>query len=167
MVRTQTSKICQSSGLMIMLVLIVTGCSTGISHFERRVSASNYFEQYQVLPDHKYYYFGHPHSPDAVVGIRNGWTFQTTSWQTMAPDERKLRDLVERMHNTPGSEYNIEPNGAYISNDQGETIGVWYSMWVLPILRFEDEKTFTISDPVPTFPRTNRDPEGGLLRIFQ
>ncbi len=135
--------------LTVAMVAISAGCSFGVSHFDRSYDVANAFEQYELLPDHQYYYFGHPHSPDAVVGIRKGWTFQTTSWKPLEADQEKLKDIIQRMLNMPGSEYNQLPNGAYIYNDQKEPIGVWYSIWVFPILRFTDQRTFTISDPIP------------------
>ena len=139
--------------------LMLSGCNTGPSHFRRSVSASNAFEHYRVLPDHQYYYFGRPHAPVAMVAVQDGYRLDAPKWKTIDAGEAELREWVDRMRNQPGSEYNIEPNGAYIFNDSGSTIGVWYSVWRLPVVTFTSETDFSISDPMTVFPFTNKDRE--------
>ena len=142
---------------MAILVVVLVGCVK--NHFHRSHNVSDTFEQYQMLADHSYYYFGREHAPDAVVGIMEGWKFQTTKWKTVESEDQ-MRGLVERMKETPGTEFNILPNGAQITNDVGNNIGVWYSPWETPILRFTGDTTFTISDPVPRFQHGVTDGNG-------
>jgi hypothetical protein len=143
---------------LLSAALVLSGCSTGTVHFNRKVSASKIFERYRVLPDHHYYGFGRPHAPVALVAIRNGYRLDSPNWKALDMSEAALKSWVRRMLNQPGSEFNTEPNGAYIYNDSGKVIGVWYSVWVLPILRFTSETTFLISDPVTAFPSSNTEP---------
>lgn len=81
-------------------------------------------------------------------------------------DEKKLRRFVDIMLNHPGSEYNMEPNGAYIFDDKGKKIGVWYSVWMLPQLTFLSDTEFAISRPMTVFPLSNRDPEERIFPPF-
>lgn len=74
--------------------------------------------------------------------------------------------MVEGLLNNPGSEYNTEPNGGYISNAKGGVVGIWYSVWRLPLATFISDNEFAISQPVADFPRSNRDPEDRFFRPF-
>ncbi len=140
-------------------IFFLWACAIGPSHFRRSYNVSNSFENAQLINDHQYYYSGLPYRPDAVVGIRRGFHLKSPHWEPVDLDDRRLRHMVDEMLNNPGAEYNTEPNGAYIFDDNGETIGVWYSVWALPILKFTSENEFTISRPTINFPRSNKDPE--------
>ena len=158
--KTKNKTIFAGAGmLMVSLAMIVSGCNSGPAHFRRMVSASETFEQFRIVPGHQYYYFGLPHSPSAMVAIQEGYRLVSPNWTSVDIDKQTLKDMVARFLNQPGSEYNIDPNGAYILNDSGETIGLWYSVWQLPLLRFTGEKEFTISDPMTVFPINNREPD--------
>jgi hypothetical protein len=145
--------------VFISTALTLAGCGTGKVHFRRMVSASELFEQHRVLPGHQYYYFGRPHAPLAVVAIQQDYRLISAKWNPIDGDESVIKDLVARMRNQPGSEYNVDPNGAHILNNDGEIIGFWYSVWRLPVLQFTGENEFTISDPVTIFPYNNREPD--------
>jgi hypothetical protein len=153
-----------AAAALIAVTTTLSGCATGPVHFQRKVSASEPFEQPRVLTGHQYFAFGHPQKPLALVAIQNGYRLVSPKWNPIDVDPQVIGKFVSRMLNQPGSEYNMFPNGAYILNDSGEAIGYWYSVWALPVLRFTAEKEFTISDPVTRFPlynnesRLDRDP---------
>lgn len=142
---------------LIASATILSGCAMGPVHFQRKLSASEPFEQPQVLAGHQYHAFGHPQKPLALVAIQNGYRLVSPKWTPIEVDPQVIGKFVSRMLNQPGSEYNQFPNGALILNDSGETIGYWYSVWALPVLRFTAEKEFTISDPVTRFPLYNNE----------
>ena len=145
----------------IILAALVTGCAIGPLHFKRAVSAAETFEAYQVLPDHQYYYSGRWHKPWAIIALQSDYKLESSDWNTVDLDERQLRNWINRMVAQPGAEYNTEPNGAYILDSQGERIGVWYSVWTLPLLTFKSEKVVAVSRPNTIFPYSNRNPGGG------
>jgi|GEM_PF-753003 len=145
--------------LLLLVPLFVGACGAGQVHFKRSYEVANTFESFQLMPGHRYYYNGLPYRPDAVVGIRDDYSLKSPYWHAVTLDDRKLRHMVGEMLNNPGAEYNTEPNGAYIFNDQGESMGVWYSVWALPVATFSSNTEFSISQPTTTFPRSNRDPE--------
>jgi hypothetical protein len=140
----------------IAVTTILSGCATGPIHFQRKQSATEPFEQPRVLAGHQYHAFGHPQKPLALVAIQSDYRLVSPKWSPIAVDPQVIGGFVSKMRNQPGSEYNTEPNGALILNDSGETIGYWYSVWALPLLRFTAEREFTISDPATRFPTTNR-----------
>ena len=164
--KTGNKTIVAGAGVLIFsLMMIIGGCSSGPAHFKRMVSASDSFEQFQILPGHQYYYYGRPNAPLAMVAIKEGYGLVSPKWTPIELDEQALKTMVGRMLSQSGAEYNIDPNGAYIYNDSGENIGLWYSVWRLPVLHFTAEKEFTISDPVTVFPTTNRQPDDGKIII--
>jgi hypothetical protein len=140
---------------IIAATITLSGCVAGPIHFQRKVSASEPFEQPRVLTGHQYHAFGHPQKPLALVAIQSDYRLVSPKWAPIEVNPQVIGKLVSKMRNQPGSEYNTEPNGAYILNDSGETIGYWYSVWALPQLRFTAEKEFTISDPATRYPTTN------------
>lgn len=146
--------------------LLFGACAFGPSHFRRSYNVSEKFENYELIPGYRYYASGHPDSLNAVVAIEKGYHLNSPHWQEIEMDEKKLRRLVDIMLNHPGSEYNTEPNGAYIFNDKGNKMGVWYSVWMLPLLTFLSDTEFTISQPMTVFPHSNRDPEERIFRPF-
>lgn len=146
-------------GTLVMVLVFLYGCSSGTSYFERSYTISEKFESFQLMPKYQYFYVGLADSPDALVGVRNGYALKSPHWHEVDMDEKKMRHMVDEMLNNPGAEYNIEPNGAYIFNGRGETIGVWYSVWALPLLTFMTDTDFSISYPMAVFPPSNRDPE--------
>jgi hypothetical protein len=140
---------------LIAATTTLSGCVTGPIHFQRKVSASEPFEQARVLNGHQYHAFGRPHAPLALVAIQSDYRLVSPKWAPIEVNPQVIGNLVSKMRNQPGSEYNTEPNGAYILNDSGEAIGYWYSVWALPLLRFTAEREFTISDPATRYPTTN------------
>lgn len=150
-------------GGLIALHAMLLACATGPVHFRRSYDVSHTFENAQLLSGHQYYYNGVPYSINAVVAIKKGYTLTSPHWHVVEMERAKLRRMVDGMLNHPGSEYNTDPNGAYIFNDSGQVIGVWYSVWVLPELTFISDTAFTISQPMTVFPLSNRDPEERVL----
>ncbi|MCP4744743.1 MAG: hypothetical protein GY874_01180 [Desulfobacteraceae bacterium] len=134
-----------------------TGCVTSGKHFDRKVSAQRIFEQYQVDNNYSYYISGHDAKPVAIVGLRKKYTLEAPSWRPVIMTEKQLRTWVDRMKDQPGAEYNIEPNGAYILDNQKNRIGLWYSVWALPIVTFKSDKVLAISQPMTVFPHSNRN----------
>lgn len=151
-------------GGLIALQTILLACATGPAHFRRSHDVSDTFENARLLAGHQYYYNGVPYSINAVVAIQKGYTLTSPHWHVVEMGRAKLRHMVDGILNHPGSEYNTEPNGAHIFNDRGQVIGVWYSVWTLPVLTFISDTEFTISQPMTVFPLSNRDPEERVLK---
>jgi hypothetical protein len=146
--------------IFIFMMIFLVSCAASSAHFRRMVSASQDFETYHLLPDHQYYYSGHPSKPVAIIALEKGYRLDSPHWKAVDPDTRQLRTWMERMTTQTGAEYNTEPNGAYILNNQGARIGSWYSVWELPQLAFKSDKVITVSRPNTIFPHSNRNPGG-------
>ncbi len=142
--------------LIWLAAFTLVACTAGPYHFKRSANVSDTFEKFRVLNDHQYYFSGNEYKPTAVIGIQKGYTLTSSYWRPVALDEKMLRVWMERMMMQPGAEYNVDPNGAYILDDHGNQIGVWYAVWQLPILKHVSEKEIVISNPVAVFPFNNR-----------
>jgi hypothetical protein len=142
---------------IVALSVIAVGCASGGPHFERLVSVADTFEQYELIPGYQYYISGREGKPIAIVALRDDYQLTSEHWRKVYPDREQLRKWIDRMRMQPGAEFNIEPNGARILDQQGNPIGVWYSVWATPILTFQSEKTISISRPMTVFPETNRN----------
>ena len=159
MVNLNKNRTCLLGLLILSTVAMVAACASGFSHFERRVSVSNIFENFELLPDHQYYYNGLPYSPNAVVAVRAGYTLSSPYWHAAEPTQRELRQWMQEMLNVPGAEFNLDPNGALILNDKGERIGVWYSVWDVPVLKFISATEFYIPNLMTIWPPGHTYPD--------
>ena len=119
-----------------MLFVTLSGCTT--SNFGRLelnkwgqivmspVKIKHSFENYRVLPNHKYYYYGTSSAPSVIVGIDDNYELNLTMWvkiDTESDDFRRLIDIVSVQ--AMGSTF--EPWGFRILDRQGNYVGVWYS----------------------------------------
>ena len=115
------------------------------------------FEKYELIPGYLYYISGGDSKPLAIVGLADGYSLSSPDWRPVEPDSDQMRQWVDRMLEQPGAEYNTEPNGARILDPQGNPIGVWYSVWATPILKFQSGTEVAISRPMTIFPSSNRN----------
>ena len=112
----------------IMILFVLGGCSTskfGTLESDKEVKRS--FESYQVLPNHKYYYWGTSSAPRAIVGIDDNYELNLTMWvkiDTESDNYRKMIDILSA--STTG--FVEEPWGFRILDREGNYVGVWYSV---------------------------------------
>lgn len=113
--------------LFSVIFFALSGCST--SHFGRLESdkeVKRSFESYQILPNHKYYYWGESSTPRAIVGIEETYELNLTMYpqiDTESGDYRRLIDIVSLQ----GAGNAFEPWGFRILDKTGNYVGVWYS----------------------------------------
>ena len=111
----------------ILISFVLGGCSTsqfGRLEWDKEVKRS--FESYQVLPNHKYYYWGVSSSPGAILGIEETYELNLTMYtqiDTESDDFRRLIDIVS----IQGMGNPAEPWGFRILDKTGNYVGVWYS----------------------------------------
>ena len=88
--------------------------------------ATQAFESYQILPDHKYYYRGTYSRPIAVVGIKEDYGLNSKLWVEIDPKTKDFRTLIDRV-SLQGSGSTTNPWGFTILDHSGKDVGVWYS----------------------------------------
>ena len=119
---TKKNSIAKAIVVITLAVVFLMGRAAGTSHFMRRNSASSLFTSYQMLPGYSYYISGHPFKPTAIVGLQTEYQLDSPHWRAVNLDVAQLRTWVNRMQEQPGAEYNVEPNGAYIVDNQGSLV---------------------------------------------
>ena len=147
--------------LLSAAVVALTGCATGTYHWNRAESATQTFMTAKIDTGYQYYISGHDFKPVAIVGIKKDYTLEKGDWQKVDVDSTRMRLWVERMLAQPGAEYNIEPNGAYILDNNGNAVGVWFSVFALPQVTFTSETSLAITRPMTVFPWSNRNRNNG------
>jgi hypothetical protein len=88
--------------------------------------ATQAFESYQILPDHKYYYRGTYSRPIAVVGIKENFELNSKLWVEIDLKSKDFRTLIDKV-SLQGSGSTTHPWGFTILDHSGRDVGVWYS----------------------------------------
>ena len=112
---------------IIAILFALGGCSTAnYGRLESDKEIKNSFESYQVLPNHKYYYWGVSSSPVAIVGINDNYELNLKLWvkiDTESDDYRRMIDIIS----TSAEGDTAEPWGFRILDRDGNYVGIWYS----------------------------------------
>ena len=144
----------------LLLTSSLLACATGQVHFMRSWDVSRTFESFKIVPGYNYYYNGLASSPSAIVGIDKNYELDSPYWHSMKIDEKKLRDIIGEIQNTPGVVPDrLDAQGAKIFNNHGKVIGIWYSAWELPTITFSTDKKFYMSQPWFQIPGPNQEPD--------
>jgi hypothetical protein len=85
-----------ATAALIAVTTILSGCAIGPVHFQRKLSASEPFEQPRVLTGHQYYAFGHPQKPLALVAIQNDYRLVSPKWAPIDVDPQVIGNLFPR-----------------------------------------------------------------------
>lgn len=130
-------------------LLILAGCSGQYGRLSVNDSVKNQIENYQVLPDHNYYYSGAEVSPRAIIGIHKDYTLKSDLWKPveLTPDQLKKWMIYFGSSTTSDQPF----NGSEILTPDGNRIGIWYAFkdwrdWAS--VAMIDEKMVNISTPI-------------------
>ena len=168
---SETSKYSRPEGMitgarrlfLALLLLPLAGCAGvqpqgppgGLVHTDE---VTRLFEAGAVPPDHGYYYCGPEAEPDAIIGIRTGFTLQGHYWQQVDLTPKQLSDWNRRIDNAHRISFAYK--GARIMTPDGREAGVWYSKYEHTVIRFPDAATILIY--TPTTPPVGGFPQDGL-----
>ena len=145
--------------ICLLMAGLLWSCTAGKVHFLRSWDVSNTFESFTVVPGLTYYYNGLENRPDAIVAISKNYELDSPHWHEVNLNEKELRHMIEEILNTVGVVPDkLTPQGAEILNDRGETIGLWYSAWKLPLVNFLPGNKIYMSQPQYEVPAPNQDP---------
>ncbi len=112
----------------------------------RSPDVTQQFRTYSAVPAYRYYHSGWSNNPYAIVAIDPQYTLRDRLWTLFTPDSATLKKLMDALY----EDYNLSPYGAYIVDQQGKRIGLWYSAIQWAVIRV-DEETRTI-DIIPDTP---------------
>ncbi len=139
------------SAFMILTALI--GCS--MSNYGKLKSDSEItqaFENFLVLPNHKYYYRGAYSSPLVIVGIKENYTLVSKLWVEIDPQSKDFSALIDKVSlqgmSTGGTTH---PWGFTILDQAGNEIGVWYSVIRAANVQVNEKNEIVTLGPIGVF----------------
>jgi hypothetical protein len=136
-----------SSRILIVLLIILSGCAGNHGRLSRNSEANKIFNSYQILPDHRYYYSGPDGRPDAIMGIQGDYTLETSMWTEFDPFDDTLKKGVNWINFHHHSRARRYPYGFDIVGPDGKRIGIWYSIWEWTTVLVEADKRVKIFPP--------------------
>jgi hypothetical protein len=144
------------SSIIVVLLVIAGGC-TGFGNYgrlQRSREVDQIFKTFHVLSDYKYYFTGPAGRPDAIMGIRNEYSLETTQWTQFSPSDDAIKEAVESINFYHHGGMRFYPYGFYILDPNGNRLGIWYSIW--------DWTTVIIKENmhIEVFPPDRKDPFG-------
>ncbi|MEA3230350.1 MAG: hypothetical protein U9Q05_01160 [Thermodesulfobacteriota bacterium] len=133
--------------ILIMTVIIFSGCSGSYGKLRGSSEITQTFLQKQMLPGYNYYYDGRKAIPYAVVGIRDDYVMTSKFWTPIKKDSSQFGRLLDWLY---GSEI-WDPRGAEILDPEGNPIGIWFSAYTYTRIEFGPENQVNVFSPyVPT-----------------
>lgn len=135
-------------GLFGSLCLFLCACSTGyfanFGEFKTSQEVTDAFESYRVLPDYQYYYIGPDARPDAIIGIKKGYTLDSGIWKPVALTPEHLKLWINQMNY---KSFPVMMYGDYMLDSAGNKIGLWYSLWETTTIQVKDNKEVVVYIP--------------------
>jgi len=131
---------------LALVVLVFAGCSTPVSgRLQNSSEVTELFKNSQILPNHKYYVSGFQRIPYAIIAVDNNFELRTRYWKPLNIDSAALNQLVYRMEHV----YSLNPRGAWILDQDGSRVGVWYSSQSQTRVKRDKENRITVANPDP------------------
>ncbi len=142
--------------ITILLLTIITflGCSGNYGIIQKSREAGKSFENFQVYPDHNYYFSGPANIPYAIIGIHKDYNLKTRLWKKVDLTSEQLKMWLDLgMQGTLG----FSPGGSYIFGPHGQKIGIWYSIFNGTIVKMENDHIVVVHPP-SSYPGQNVRP---------
>ncbi len=143
--------------LSVFLVTLSVGCAQRASgRFDFQLAVNELFESGRILANHTYYHIGPDAEPDAIMALDNAYHLAPSLWKKSDITPERLAAWMERIDNR----YRVSNiyHGAFIVDDQGRQLGVWYSRLTRTVIRREEGNMVTIFTPDTTRGLDNRGP---------
>jgi hypothetical protein len=144
--------------LLLTILAILTGCTAGnYGRLESNKDVTRKFEDYQILPNHKYYYRGTYNSPIAIAGIDTNYQLNLSLWVPIDPKSKNFRTLIDKV-SIIASGSTARAWGFNILDQAGNVVGVWYSPSRGATVKVDENNQIVMLSPMPTVARgTQRD----------
>ena len=133
------------TGVILTTTIFFNTCANMANYGSNKLSdaARDKIENFQVLPDHNYYYTGSNVRQQALIAIHKSYTVSEGIWKKVEPTSKDLKYMVGEMQKSV-----VEPPYGYdILDPQGKLIGIYYSRWDLWPVKMEGGNKVTIYAP--------------------
>jgi hypothetical protein len=128
--------------LAVMLALFF-GCAGGYGRLEKGPEVTAAFVEHRLPSDYRFYYTGRDNMPYAIVGIRDGYRFQSKFWKPIDPDS----DAFKKMVRSPYGYQQSQVRGAFLIGPDGERVGMWYSAYDFASFRVTADRAVYVHSP--------------------
>jgi len=152
MLKTALNQVRVSAAVVLFAMVIASLCACSMSNYGQLKSdqaITQAFENYQVLPNLKYYYRGSYSRPIAIVGIKDSFQLTSNLWVKIDPDSKDFRALIEKV-SLQGSGITANPWGFIILDSSGREVGVWYSAVKAAAVEVKPNGQIVNLSPLPT-----------------
>lgn len=130
------------TGLLIAGVL--TGCASGYGRLQHTDEVTQMFRSGDLPQDYVYYYNGRDHIPYAIIGVSPDYRHTSDHWRQVDPKSAEFRYMVEHLWQPYGYHY---PSGAYILDDSGKRIGIWWARYYYTTVALGENNEVTVYSP--------------------
>ena len=136
-------------GLVLwMFIYALSACAGNYGRVQKSSKVDQIFTTYQVLGDYRYYISGRKNLPEAILGVHQDYTLETTQWTRVSPTEKQLKEWVDGLdfyfHDLP----HHNPYGYVILGPSGKQVGIWYSIWDYTPVIFKEDNVVQIYPPI-------------------
>jgi len=137
-------------GLGFMILTVLSGCVAGnYGRLQSNPEVARAFKEYQILPDHKYYYRGTFSAPIAIVGINSKYQLNLSLWVPIDTNSNNFRTLIDRVSIL--TDFSIAQAWGFTILDQvGNDVGVWYSPSRGATVKVDANNQIVMLSPMPT-----------------
>ncbi|OHE27812.1 MAG: hypothetical protein A3J94_08930 [Syntrophus sp. RIFOXYC2_FULL_54_9] len=150
--------------LILILCLSAAACSGSLFRNYGRINPNNEvtqaFEGYRVNGEFRYYVSGAHHYPNALMGLHRDQRLDpSTLWREVpGMTAATMKEIVDQMK-AKASQHNMFQYGFEMLDNQGWSIGVWYSVLsARTFLRMNEDGTVRIDTPdLDIYERLERD----------
>jgi hypothetical protein len=135
-------------GLCCIIAFIFSGCfaNYGRLHWDPQVTAD--FQNHTVQKDFNYYHYGIGNRTFAIAGVSAEYHMKSRMWREVPDDSEALKGFVSRAWINHAYQPH-DPQGAYILDPQGQSVGTWYSSLRFVAVKFAENNRIILMPDTP------------------
>jgi hypothetical protein len=131
--------------VLALMVPSLIGCAATYGDLQSSSEVTEAFHNSQILSDYQYYYSGFERIPYALIGIDRRYGLRSKYWKPIDPNEALLGQWAYRMQHV----YSLPPRGAWILDQNGNRIGIWFSSQYYTTIKLKTENEVVVFPPNP------------------
>ena len=134
-------------GLFLLpLIVVFVGCgSATYGRLESSPEITKVFKDGKILSSYQYYVSGFQRIPYAIMAVDRNFQLRSGGWQALDMDTAALNQIVFRMDTV----YSLTPRGAWIVDNEGNRLGVWYSSQYHTTVERRQNNQILVGSPEP------------------
>jgi len=132
--------------VLALMMAVLSGCGSSTNgRLQSSHEVTQVFKNNQILSDHQYYFSGFQRIPYGIIGIGNKYRLRSSHWKPIDLNPTLLNQLTYRMEHV----YSIAPRGAWILDQDGNRVGIWYSSRDQTTIKKEKDDYVVVVTPKP------------------